>query len=341
MSESTVTPAPAASQAFDFDALLAPSAATPGTSPPSAAPSANPTTASSQAAELAHAQSHAHEEQPTFQDFVSSWALYRDPVICGVVAGAVLGVLGVFVVLRRAVFVTAAVSQSAALGVALAFWIGIYLGVTPPPVLCALLLALLATAALAFRSRSKRLPREAVVGLLYVAASALSVLVGDRIAQEAEDITAILFGTAVLVRPQDLLAVVLASGVVMIALTLLYRGLVFAGFDPEGARIQGLPVARIELSLWTLVALEVSVATRAIGALPVFAFSVLPAMAGLRASNRLSSALWLAGVAGALSGGLGYLSAFLLRFPVGAAEACVAALLFMLAVGVARLRRTV
>jgi zinc transport system permease protein len=342
VSDSTATPAPAASDTFDFDALLAPSAspAAPSASP-RAVPEADPQTAGARAAALAHAQSHAHEEQPSFRDFVSNWALYRDPVICGVVAGAVLGVLGVFVVLRRAVFVTAAVSQSAALGVALAFWIGISTGVTPPPVSCALLLALLATAALAVRSRSKRLPREAVVGLLYVAASALSVLVGDRIAQEAEDITAILFGTAVLVRPQDLLAVVLASGVVVAALSVLYRGLVFAGFDPEGARIQGLPVARIELSLWTLVALEVSVATRAIGALPVFAFSVLPAMAGLRASNRLSSALWLAGLAGALSGGLGYLAAFLLRFPVGAAEACVAALLFVTAVAIARLRRTV
>lgn len=334
MSDLATTAAPAPSDAFDFDALLVPSAS------PNPAASVGLQTAATRAAELAHAQSHGHEEQPTFHDFVASWALYRDPVICGVVAGAVLGVLGVFVVLRRAVFVTAAVSQSAALGVALAFWFGIYLGVTPPPVLCALLLALLATAALAFRSRSRRLPREAMVGLLYVAASALSVLVGDRIAHEAQDITAILFGTAVLVRPQDLLAIALASGVVVLALTLLYRGLVFAGFDPEGARIQGLPVARIELSLWTLVALEVSVATRAIGALPVFAFSVLPAMAALRASNGLRGALWLAGAAGALSGGLGYLAAFLLRFPVGAAEACVAALLFVLAVVVARLRRT-
>jgi zinc transport system permease protein len=282
----------------------------------------------------------AHEEQPTWHDFAASWDLYRDPVACGVVAGAVLGMLGVFVVLRRAVFVTAAVSQSAALGVALAFLLGIYLGFTPPPVLCAFLLALGATGVLALGSPSKRLPREAVVGLLYVGASALAVLVGDRIAQEAEDITAILFGTAVLVRPQDLLAVLAVSLLVVVALGALYRGLVFAGFDPDGARIQGLPVARIELLLWTLVALEVSVTTRAIGALPVFAFSVLPAMAGLRACNRLSHAVLLAGLCGGLSGGLGYLSAFMLRFPVGAAQACVAALSFSLATLVPRLRRT-
>ncbi len=331
------TAAPAASGDFDFDALLAPSVS----SPAGAAPRQSPATASRAAATAPAVAAHvAHEEKPTWHDFASNWDLYRDPVICGVVAGAVLGMLGVFVVLRRAVFVAAAVSQSAALGVALAFLLGIYLGVTPPPVLCAFALALAATAVLAWRSPSTRLPREAIVGLLYVGASALAVLVGDRIAQEAEDITAILFGTAVLVRREDLLAVLGVSGLVVTAIGFLYRGLVFAGFDPDGARIQKLPVARIELALWTLVALEVSVTTRAIGALPVFAFSVLPAMAALRASNRLSHAVVLAGLVGALSGGLGYICAFLLRFPVGAAEACVSATLFSVAVLVARLRRT-
>jgi zinc transport system permease protein len=327
--------APAPSREFDFDALLA----------PASSPSAPLTTAGVPTATTfveptaTAATSVGHEEQPTWHEFVDNWALYRDPVVCGVVAGAVLGMLGVFVVLRRAVFVTAAVSQSAALGVALAFLLGIHLGFTPPPVICAFALALAATAALARRSRSNRMPREAIVGLLYVGASALAVLVGDRIAQEAEDITAILFGTAVLVRPEDLLAVLAVSALVTLALGALYRGLVFAGFDPDGARIQGLPVARIELAFWTLVALEVSVTTRAIGALPVFAFSVLPAMAALRVSNRLPHVVVFAGLAGALSGGLGYLSAFMLRFPVGAAEASVAALLFSLAVLGARLRR--
>lgn len=327
MSEASVAPTPSGD--FDFDSLLTPSArATPAPAPSATAvvgPALTPRVA--------------HEEQPTWHDFVDNWSLYRDPVLCGVTAGAVLGVLGVFVVLRRAVFVTAAVSQSAALGVALAFLLGIHLGVTPPPVLCAFMLALAATGVLAWRSPSTRLPREAIVGLLYVAASALAVLVGDRIAQEAEDITAILFGTAVLVRPQDFIAVLGTSGLVVVAIGMLYRGLVFAGFDPEGARVQALPTARIELALWTLVALEVSVTTRAIGALPVFAFSVLPAMAALRASNRLSHAVVLAGLAGALSGGVGYVCAFLLRFPVGAAEACVAAALFSAAVAVAHLRR--
>jgi len=337
-------PSPAASQsgAFDFDSLLAPGPSASASSANAPVVDAPGNAASAGSASIGSGTSTpavAQEAQPGWHDFTASWSLYRDPIACGTAAGAVLGVLGVFVVLRRAVFVTAAVSQSAALGVALAFLIGIYAGFTPPPVLCAFLLALGSTSVLAWRSRSTALPREAIVGLLYVAASALAVLVGDRIAQEAEDITAILFGTAVLVRPEDLLAVLSVSGLVLVTIAALYRGLVFAGFDAEGARVHGLPVGKLDLALWVLVALEVSVTTRAIGALPVFAFSVLPAMAALLLVERLSHVVFLAGLLGALSGGLGYLAAFLLRFPVGAAEACVAALFFLLASLTARLQK--
>ena len=54
---------------------------------------------------------HAHEvqrAQPSVADFAAGWHIYRDPVACAAMSGLVLGVLGVFVVLRRAVFVTAA-----------------------------------------------------------------------------------------------------------------------------------------------------------------------------------------------------------------------------------------
>lgn len=324
--------APSAGGAYDFDSLLAPSASA------RIAP-ASPASSSVVVTKPAPAAAIPGEMQPSWKEFEASWDIYRDPIACGAIAGIVLGVLGVFVVLRRAVFVTAAVSQSAALGVALAFLAGIHLGFTPPPILAAFVLALASTAILAVRPRSSSLPREAVVGLLYVSASALAVLVGDRIAQEAEDVTAILFGTAVLVRPQDLVAVIVVSAVVLLVLGALHRGLVFAGFDPEGARVHRLPVARLELVLWVLVALQVSVTTRAIGALPVFAFSVLPAMAALRSVERLMHAVVLSAILGGLSGVIGYLAAFFLRFPVGAAEASVAALLFLVASGIGRIRR--
>ena len=56
---------------------------------------------------------------PTWSEFIEGWELFRDPVLSAAIAGAVLGYLSVYIVLRRMVFVSAAVTQSAGLGVAL------------------------------------------------------------------------------------------------------------------------------------------------------------------------------------------------------------------------------
>jgi zinc transport system permease protein len=279
-----------------------------------------------------------HAEAPTFAEFARNWDLYRDPVLAGLFAGAALGVVGVFIVLRRAVFVTAAVSQAAGLGVAFAFLLAIHAELELPPVLLAFVFAGLAALVLALRPPA-RLPREATVSFLYLASSALAIIVGNRISQEAHDIAAILFGTAVLVRTVDLLLVGLVGAVALGATLAAARGLSFSGFDPDAARVQGLPVSLLEAGLWLIVAAEVAVATRALGALPVFAFAVLPAFAALPLSRRLPEALLIAGLCGSCSGALGYVAAFMLELPVGASQASLAALLALTAGAFKRFRR--
>lgn len=272
-----------------------------------------------------------HTETPTWADFVAALDLFRDAILCGVVAGAVLGYLAVFIVLRRMVFLSATLSQTAGLGVALGLYADVRLGVHLPPALSALLVSLLGVALVSINTDRLRTSRESLLAGVWITAGALAVLVGDRIAAEAHDIAAILFGSAVLVRPGDL-TLVLASGALVALVGVWWRrGFVFAGFDPDGARVQGLPVRTLELTLLALVTLEVAVATRALGALPVFAFSVLPGVAALLAAPRLVWAFPLAALGGALAGGVGYLAAFFLSMPVGASQAATAALLVLLA----------
>lgn len=279
-------------------------------------------------------------DMPTWAEFVAGWDLgiYRDPILCGLVAGLVLGYLGVFIVLRRMVFVTAAISQAAGLGVALTFFVDIHLALDIDPALGAIVLALAMTAVFAVPPERLRLSRESVLGLAYIASWAGAVLVGDRIAQEAHEIEAILFGTAVLVSAEDLVLVIAVGLGVLLFYLIGHRGFVFAAFDRESARVQGLPVRAIELVSWILIALAVSVTTRALGVLPVFAFAVLPAMSALMLSNRLRWVLPIASALGALSGGLGYVAAFFLELPVGASQAMVAFALFLVCLPVRLIR---
>jgi zinc transport system permease protein len=321
------------------DLLLVP--ATSSSAPPGD-PSSSPTADDRATHDAIRAHELKEQAGPSWADFAQGWhrGIYQDPVLCGGLAGLVLGFLGVFIVLRRAVFVTAAASQAAGLGVALAFYLAIHHSVEVPPVLAALLLAVLATLSLALPVHKLGLPRETALGVCFIGASALAVLVGDRISQEAHEVAGILLGTAVLVRRGDLWAVAVVGAVITVVVAGSYRGLVFAGFDPEGARVQKLPVRGLNLLFWALLAIEVSVATRALGALPVFAFAVIPATAALPLARRLPHALVGAALVGGVSGALGYLFAFFFQFPVGASQAAVAIAIWLGTLPLATLRRS-
>jgi zinc transport system permease protein len=82
----------------------------------------------------------------------------------------------------------------------------------------------------------------------------------------------------------------------------------------------------------------VGVAARALGALPVFALSTLPAMVAVLLGARLHLAFAVAALVGGLCGVAGYVLAFFFELPVGASQTAVAALLVVLAAGIRLLR---
>ncbi|HEX3694974.1 MAG TPA: metal ABC transporter permease [Polyangia bacterium] len=287
-------------------------------------------------------------------DSINSWQalwanlpIFQDAIITGGLAGALLGFIGVHVVLRRMVFASSAIAQAAALGVALSFWVP---AVVDPvrhaavhqagpdahlissllfePVVWAIGASLLATLVFVANPVRLHLTRESVLGFVFLASGAGAVIIGDRITQEAHDLSAILFGSAVMVQPVD---VVLVGGAAFFLLgghLLLFRALIFAGFDPKGARVQGMPVRGLNGFLFLSVGLAVALCTRALGALPVFAFSVLPAMTALVLTSRLGAVFAVATAVGALSGVAGYGISFRAEMPVGATQSALAAALF-------------
>jgi zinc transport system permease protein len=272
---------------------------------------------------------------PSWSDFTAAFEIFRDPLICAAAAGVVLGFLGVYVLLRRMVFVGATITQSAALGVALSFYAAIHLGLEVPPIAGAAVASLGATLLLLIDERRLGVARESLLGLAFAATGGLAVLVGDRITQESHDIQSILFGTAVLVRPDDLLVVLVVGSLTLAGHVVFFRALSFASFDPVAARVQGLPVRGLQAVVLISIGLTVGVTARALGALPVFALSTLPAMAALLLRTGVRSAFAIAAALGVVAGVGGYMLAFFASFPVGASQTAVAAALVALA-GLAR-----
>jgi zinc transport system permease protein len=288
------------------------------------------------------------EGGPTWSEFTGGWDLFRDAVWSATIAGAILGYLSVYVVLRRMVFVSAAITQSAGVGVALAFYVAIHLGWGIDPRIGATVASLTVAALVSRNWERAGLTREMVLGLLFALTSGLAVVIGSRISQEAHDVQAILFGTAVIVAPEDFHALALVSVIVLAIQLWWYRGFTFASFDPVTARVHGVPVTLLDLVLLGSIALVVAQAASTLGSLPAFALSTLPAIAARLLVRRgpLLVTFAVAAVIGAAAGVVGYLLAFFWEMPVGASQTVVAGasvvaavVIRAVAVGVMRLIR--
>jgi zinc transport system permease protein len=274
----------------------------------------------------------------SFGEFIKSYFLWRDPMIVGVVSGAICGFLGVYVVLRRIVFVGAMLSQVSSFGVALAFYLQGFsalslFGSLIDPFALSLIITGLAVLFFALKSNFFRISQEGAIGFGYLLASGMVVIIGSLITHEAHDITDILFGSAVVVDPKE---VYIVPGVAFLSILIhwiFFKDFIFVSFDPETARLFNYPIRILNTVLLLTIGTVIAVTTRALGALPVFALAVLPPLTALFLTERLSWVFVLSVVIGVLSAALGYYFSFILSLPTGASITTCASLFFLMGTG--------
>ena len=283
-------------------------------------------------------------ENLTLKMFFDSWELFRESALAGAVAGSVLGFLGVYIIARKMVFFSAALSQTAGLGVTLAFYVQIHLhlgGFFTEPLNAAMLSAFILVAIIMADSSEDGYSRDRFLGLAFLVGSAGMLVVGTRILQEIQDIQTLIFGSAVAVLPEDFKLLVTIFIVIAAVHLVLWRGFISVTLDRADASIRKLPTFSLELCLLILLAVGISVCTRILGALPAFAFSVLPAMAAVRLVSNMQRALIVAAIIGGVTGFMGYLFSYLYEFPVGPSQVLVGVGFVVVAEGISLLRNRI
>lgn len=252
---------------------------------------------------------------------ISFWEasfLWRDPLIAASLGAVLCASVGVFIVLKRAAFVSAAVSQAAGLGVVLALLTPHLLPLEPPPLLIGVMTGALCSGLFALSRKGGRVGVETSIALAYVIAAAGALLFGTLLTHEYEAVHSLLFGDAVAAPPAELIALGATVAAVGILLWGWGRKLLFVSFDPETARAMGMQVGRYNASLYFGVGLAISVATRSLGALPVFALTIIPAAGGLLLLERIRGVFVFAIAAALLAAVGGYYLSFVWSLPTGA-----------------------
>ncbi|MBI3593639.1 MAG: metal ABC transporter permease [Nitrospirae bacterium] len=261
--------------------------------------------------------------------FLDAMPLLYSGILACTLAALVSSFLGVFIVLKRIVFVSAALSQVSALGIAISIVMGLFFGVhftegeqsgfLSVPALVSFLFAVVAALLLAIQVGERKITRESIVGISYVLPAGLVLLILDKVAVETHEIDNILFGNAVFVSDKQLFLLAGASLLIFAIHALLHKEFLFSSFDAESARAMGIKAVAFNQLLYFTFALAISISISAIGALPVFSFMVIPATSALLVSDHIKRVFVLATIFGLLSALFGFYFSFVYSLPTGSA----------------------
>lgn len=260
------------------------------------------------------------------------FAFFRNGLAVAVLAGALCGLVGTFVVLRGMSYLGHGLSHAVFGGAAL----GSVLGVGY--YLAAGLWGLTSALAIGRLSRRGVLRADAVIGVVTTASFAAGVAALARWGQARRSLEAVLFGSILGVARTDVIAVGLILLVVSVVVAVTYRALLFTTFDPEVARAAGTKVDLLEDVTMVLLALAVLGTMRVIGAVLVSAVLVVPAATCRLVTDRFGPMLLGSTLLGAATGGLGMLASYHLDIPPGAGITLLGAAVFLVAVVVRRVR---
>ena len=244
---------------------------------------------------------------------------FRNGLLVTTVAGALCGLVGTFVVLRRMSYIGHGLSHAVFGGAAASAVLGVnfFLGAGAWGVASALLIGRVA--------RRRVIGSDAAIGVVTTASFALGLALFGLYGQARRGTDALLFGSILGVDETDI-AVVLAVTVTTVAVVVLgYRPLLFSTFDPEVATVSGLRVDRLDALLMVVLAVAILATTQVLGVVLVAATLVIPATVARMLTNRFARMLWLSTAIGAACGFVGMVASYHLDISSGAAVVLVGA----------------
>jgi ABC-type Mn2+/Zn2+ transport system permease subunit len=240
-----------------------------------------------------------------------------------VLAGALCGLIGVFITLRGMSYIGHGLSHAIFGGFAAAPLLGVNV------VLGAGVWGLASALAISAVTRRRRIGADAAIGVVTTASFALGVALLTRFGTKGPAFDAALFGSIIGVSSGDLALLTAALVLAVVVFTVFYRQFLFSTFDPEVADVSGVRVARMDALLMLVLSFSVLASLTIIGVTLVAATLVIPAVVARMLTDRFGRMLGLSTGTGAAAGAVGMYLSYQVEIPSGTTIVLVNALVFV------------
>ena len=225
--------------------------------------------------------------------------------------------LGLHVIRRQVIFVDLSLAQIAALGTTVGFLLGIHPHGTGA-FLFSLSFTFLGAAVFALtRTRREHVPQEAIIGIVYAIAAAVTILIIAYAPHGAEHITEVLTGNILNVRSDEVLHAAVAYAFVGVFHYVFRDRFMAITQNAQTARERGINVTLWDLLFYMSFGFVITFSVNVAGVLLVFVFLVVPAVIATAITDRFWLQLLIGWGLGFVVSVLGLTISYVLDKPSG------------------------
>jgi zinc transport system permease protein len=256
----------------------------------------------------------------------------RNALIAGLLAAVACGIIGVYVVVKRIVFISGGIAHASFGGIGLGYFLGIN------PIVGALFFSLASGLAIGGITRKTRLPADTAIGVLWAVGMALGIIFIYLTPGYAPDLMSYLFGNILTVPIQDILMMIALDAIILVIVVALYKEYLILSFDEEYATASGLPVEKLYIILLVMIALTVVILIRVVGMILVIALLTFPAAMARQFTHNMRTMMILSILFGFIFTLGGLWLSYELKLPSGATIILLGGTLLAVTFGASKLR---
>ncbi|HJH30427.1 MAG TPA: metal ABC transporter permease, partial [Methanosarcinaceae archaeon] len=247
----------------------------------------------------------------------------RNAIAAGILSSIACGIIGVYVVVKRIVFISGGIAHASFGGVGLGYYLGInpILGVLPFSIASALSMGLV--------SKRSKLPEDTAIGILWTLGMSIGIILVSMTPGYAPDLMTYLFGNILTVPFSDIVLMLILDAVILVVVYSFYKEFLALCFDEEFATVRGVAAERLYLVLLCLIALTVVVLIRVVGVILVIALMTIPAAMSRQFTSNLKKMMLLSIMFGAVFSSGGIWLSYMFDVPSGATIVLVMSVVYL------------
>lgn len=248
----------------------------------------------------------------------------RSALAAGVAASVLCGIIGIYVILNRIVFISDGIAHAAFGGIGLGYFLGF------DPLAFGILSAVVTAIGIGTVSSRSKVSEDTAIGVFLATGMSIGVLLMSMSRGYSKDLFGFLFGNILAVTWTDVAVILALTLVVLVLFVLLYKEFLILSFDPVYGEAVGLPVRRLRLLLLCMVAFSVVVLIKIVGIIMVIALLTIPGTISRQHFKGLPAIMAGSIIYGAVFVTAGLFISYQLDVPSGATIILTAAVAFFI-----------